>query len=125
MASPQQDDVRFSGPPSGQGAGGAARFRNRRVSEDIRADSLATEPPMPLIWHIKKIQKRYINLRADRIFYEKKKAIRGPRKSIIVAPNTFLVGLAVNFVSCSRLKISFSLFMRSSQIGVWTNKSTT
>ncbi|GFO44507.1 hypothetical protein PoB_007101200 [Plakobranchus ocellatus] len=31
VASPQQGDLRLSGPPSGQGAGGGARTRDRRV----------------------------------------------------------------------------------------------
>ncbi|GFO27834.1 hypothetical protein PoB_005433900 [Plakobranchus ocellatus] len=45
--SPQQGDLRLSGPPSGQGAGGGARTRDRRVPADLRADWLATEPPTP------------------------------------------------------------------------------
>ncbi|GFN86396.1 hypothetical protein PoB_001290200 [Plakobranchus ocellatus] len=44
---PQQGDLRLSGPPSGQGAGGGARTRDRRVPADLRADSLATVPPTP------------------------------------------------------------------------------
>ncbi|GFN98701.1 hypothetical protein PoB_002520700 [Plakobranchus ocellatus] len=47
VASQQQDDLRLSGPPSGQGAGGGARTRDRRIPADIRADSLATVPPTP------------------------------------------------------------------------------
>ncbi|GFO15991.1 hypothetical protein PoB_004249600 [Plakobranchus ocellatus] len=47
-ASPQQGDLRLSGPPSGQGAGGGARTRDRKVPADLRADSLATVPPTPL-----------------------------------------------------------------------------
>ncbi|GFN78078.1 hypothetical protein PoB_000458400 [Plakobranchus ocellatus] len=47
IASPQQGDFRLSGPPSGQGAGGGARTRDRRVPADLRADSLATVPPTP------------------------------------------------------------------------------
>ncbi|GFO06161.1 hypothetical protein PoB_003266600 [Plakobranchus ocellatus] len=43
--SPQQGDLRLSGPPSGQGAGGGARTRDRRDPADLRADSLATLPP--------------------------------------------------------------------------------
>ncbi|GFO14567.1 hypothetical protein PoB_004107200 [Plakobranchus ocellatus] len=35
----------FSGPPSGQGAGGGARTCGRRVPAYLRADSLATVPP--------------------------------------------------------------------------------
>ncbi|GFO40073.1 histone-lysine N-methyltransferase SETMAR [Plakobranchus ocellatus] len=37
-ASLQQGDLRFSGTPSGQGSGGGARIRNRRVPTDLRAD---------------------------------------------------------------------------------------
>ncbi|GFO43861.1 hypothetical protein PoB_007036600 [Plakobranchus ocellatus] len=47
IASPQQGDLRLSGPPSGQGAGGGARTRDRMVPADLRADSLATVPPTP------------------------------------------------------------------------------
>ncbi|GFN85197.1 hypothetical protein PoB_001170300 [Plakobranchus ocellatus] len=47
-SSPQQGDLRLSGPPSGQGAGGGAQTRDRRVPADLRADSLATVPPTPL-----------------------------------------------------------------------------
>ncbi|GFO00862.1 hypothetical protein PoB_002736700 [Plakobranchus ocellatus] len=47
IASPQQGDLRLSGPPSGQGAGGGARTSDRRVPADLRADSLATVPPTP------------------------------------------------------------------------------
>ncbi|GFO38812.1 hypothetical protein PoB_006531700 [Plakobranchus ocellatus] len=46
QASPQ-GDLRFSGPPSGQGADGGARTRDRRVPADLRADSLATVPQTP------------------------------------------------------------------------------
>ncbi|GFO47492.1 hypothetical protein PoB_007399700 [Plakobranchus ocellatus] len=45
--STQQGDHRLSGPPSGQGASGGARTRGRKVSADLRADSLAAEPPTP------------------------------------------------------------------------------
>ncbi|GFO32818.1 hypothetical protein PoB_005932300 [Plakobranchus ocellatus] len=44
---PQQGDLRLSGPPSGQSAGGETLTRNRRVPADLRADSLATVPPTP------------------------------------------------------------------------------
>ncbi|GFO29782.1 hypothetical protein PoB_005628700 [Plakobranchus ocellatus] len=44
---PQQGDLKLSGPPSGQGAGGGARTRDRKVPADLRADSLATVPPTP------------------------------------------------------------------------------
>ncbi|GFO34477.1 hypothetical protein PoB_006098200 [Plakobranchus ocellatus] len=39
--------LRLSGPPSGQGAGGGARTRDRRVPVDLRADSLVAELPTP------------------------------------------------------------------------------
>ncbi|GFO38841.1 hypothetical protein PoB_006534600 [Plakobranchus ocellatus] len=48
IASPQQSDLKLLGPPSGKGAGGEARARDRRIPADIRADSLATAPPTPL-----------------------------------------------------------------------------
>ncbi|GFO45250.1 hypothetical protein PoB_007175500 [Plakobranchus ocellatus] len=47
IESPQQGDLRLSGPPSGQGAGGGARTRDRMVPAVLRADSLATVPPTP------------------------------------------------------------------------------
>ncbi|GFO14215.1 guanine nucleotide-binding protein g(o) subunit alpha [Plakobranchus ocellatus] len=47
LASPQQGDLRLSGPPSGQGAGSGARTRDRRVPADLRADSQATVLPTP------------------------------------------------------------------------------
>ncbi|GFN93202.1 hypothetical protein PoB_001970800 [Plakobranchus ocellatus] len=47
QASPQQGDLRLSGPPSGQGAGSGARTRDRRVPADLRADSQATVLPTP------------------------------------------------------------------------------
>ncbi|GFN82656.1 hypothetical protein PoB_000916200 [Plakobranchus ocellatus] len=34
-------------PPSGWGAGGGARTRDRRIPAELRADSLATVPPTP------------------------------------------------------------------------------
>ncbi|GFN90065.1 hypothetical protein PoB_001657100 [Plakobranchus ocellatus] len=47
VASPQQGDLRLSGPPSGQGAGGGgARTRDRKISADLGADSLSTMPSM-------------------------------------------------------------------------------
>ncbi|GFN82943.1 retrovirus-related pol polyprotein from transposon opus [Plakobranchus ocellatus] len=45
--SPQQGDLRLSGPPSGQGTGSGARTRDRRVPADLRADSQATVLPTP------------------------------------------------------------------------------
>ncbi|GFN88420.1 hypothetical protein PoB_001492600 [Plakobranchus ocellatus] len=38
-------DLRLSGPPSGQGTGGGARTRDRKVPAGFRADSLAPVPP--------------------------------------------------------------------------------
>ncbi|GFO20155.1 hypothetical protein PoB_004666000 [Plakobranchus ocellatus] len=46
-ASPQQGDLRLSGPPSGQGAGSGARTRDRRVPADLRADLQATATDAP------------------------------------------------------------------------------
>ncbi|GFN98164.1 hypothetical protein PoB_002467000 [Plakobranchus ocellatus] len=40
-------DLRLSGPPSGQGVGGGARDRDRRIPADFRADSLSSVPPTP------------------------------------------------------------------------------
>ncbi|GFN95322.1 hypothetical protein PoB_002182800 [Plakobranchus ocellatus] len=45
--SPQQGDLRLSDPPSGQGAVGGARTRDRRLPDEIRADSLSTTPATP------------------------------------------------------------------------------
>ncbi|GFO18174.1 hypothetical protein PoB_004467900 [Plakobranchus ocellatus] len=45
LARPQQGDLRLSGPPPGQGAGGGARTRDRMLPADLKADSLATVPP--------------------------------------------------------------------------------
>ncbi|GFN81095.1 hypothetical protein PoB_000760100 [Plakobranchus ocellatus] len=47
IASTQQGDLRLSGPPPGQSAGGSSRTRVRRVPAYLRADSLATVPPTP------------------------------------------------------------------------------
>ncbi|GFO22358.1 hypothetical protein PoB_004886300 [Plakobranchus ocellatus] len=47
QSSPQQGDLRLSGPPSGKGTGDGARTRDRRVPSDLRADSQATVPPTP------------------------------------------------------------------------------
>ncbi|GFO49286.1 hypothetical protein PoB_007579100 [Plakobranchus ocellatus] len=41
-ASSQQVDLRFSGPPLGQGAGGGARTRDRGCPADLRVSSLVT-----------------------------------------------------------------------------------
>ncbi|GFO32599.1 hypothetical protein PoB_005910400 [Plakobranchus ocellatus] len=46
IASPQ-GDLRFLGPPSGQGADSGAGTRNTRVPADLRVHSQATVPPMP------------------------------------------------------------------------------
>ncbi|GFO47200.1 hypothetical protein PoB_007370500 [Plakobranchus ocellatus] len=43
----QQDDLRLSSPPSGQGTSGGARTCDRRVPADLRANLLATVPPTP------------------------------------------------------------------------------
>ncbi|GFO28662.1 hypothetical protein PoB_005516700 [Plakobranchus ocellatus] len=51
-ASQQQGDLRLSGSPPGQDAGGGARTRDRRVPADLRADSLATVPPTPPTWSV-------------------------------------------------------------------------
>ncbi|GFN97318.1 hypothetical protein PoB_002382400 [Plakobranchus ocellatus] len=45
----QQGNLRLSGPPSGQGAGGGARTRDGRVVAELRADSLSTVPPTRLV----------------------------------------------------------------------------
>ncbi|GFO05469.1 hypothetical protein PoB_003197400 [Plakobranchus ocellatus] len=45
--SPQQGDLRLSGPPSGQGAGSGARTRDKRVPADLRAYSQASVLPTP------------------------------------------------------------------------------
>ncbi|GFO40486.1 hypothetical protein PoB_006699100 [Plakobranchus ocellatus] len=47
IASPQQGDLKLSGPPSGHGAGSGARTRDRRVPADLRANSQATVLPTP------------------------------------------------------------------------------
>ncbi|GFO46289.1 hypothetical protein PoB_007279400 [Plakobranchus ocellatus] len=49
---PQQGDLRLSGPPTGQSAGGGPQTRNRMVPADLRADSLATVPPMHQSIHL-------------------------------------------------------------------------
>ncbi|GFN88968.1 hypothetical protein PoB_001547400 [Plakobranchus ocellatus] len=46
IASPQQGDLMFLGPLSGQGAGGRARTRDRWVPADHRTDLLSSVPPM-------------------------------------------------------------------------------
>ncbi|GFN75712.1 hypothetical protein PoB_000221800 [Plakobranchus ocellatus] len=43
--SPQHGDLRFLGPPTGQGAGSGARTRDRRIPADLRAESLTAVPP--------------------------------------------------------------------------------
>ncbi|GFO19174.1 hypothetical protein PoB_004567900 [Plakobranchus ocellatus] len=42
-ASLQEGDLRLPGPPTGQGAGGGARTRDKRAPADIGADSLTSE----------------------------------------------------------------------------------
>ncbi|GFO06607.1 hypothetical protein PoB_003311200 [Plakobranchus ocellatus] len=46
-ASPQQGDLRLSGPSSGQGTCGGAQTRDRRINADLRTDSLSTVPLTP------------------------------------------------------------------------------
>ncbi|GFO01870.1 dyslexia-associated protein kiaa0319-like protein [Plakobranchus ocellatus] len=46
---PQQGDLRLSGPPSGQGAGGGARTRDRGVPADLRAGSLSSATDAPVV----------------------------------------------------------------------------
>ncbi|GFN78646.1 hypothetical protein PoB_000515200 [Plakobranchus ocellatus] len=46
-ANSQRGDLRLSGSPSGHGAGGVDRSRERRIPTDLRANSLATVPPTP------------------------------------------------------------------------------
>ncbi|GFN83335.1 hypothetical protein PoB_000984100, partial [Plakobranchus ocellatus] len=57
--SPQQGDLRLSGPPSGLGAGSGARTRDRRVPADLRADSQATVPPTPPLSFVTALKKIY------------------------------------------------------------------
>ncbi|GFO11475.1 hypothetical protein PoB_003798000 [Plakobranchus ocellatus] len=60
IASPQLGDIRLPGPPSGQGAGGGARTRNRRVHADLRTDSLAIVPPTPRVSQTSNIDVIYV-----------------------------------------------------------------
>ncbi|GFO21657.1 hypothetical protein PoB_004816200 [Plakobranchus ocellatus] len=46
---PQQVNLRLSGSPSDQDAGGGTQTRDRKVPADLRADSLATVPPTALV----------------------------------------------------------------------------
>ncbi|GFN93117.1 neuropeptides capa receptor [Plakobranchus ocellatus] len=47
IANPQQGDLRLSGPPSGQGTGGGARTRDRRVPANLRSQiHYTTDTPM-------------------------------------------------------------------------------
>ncbi|GFO26421.1 hypothetical protein PoB_005292600 [Plakobranchus ocellatus] len=46
---PQQDDFRLPGPSSDKGADDGAQIRDRRVPADLRADSLSTVPPTPVV----------------------------------------------------------------------------
>ncbi|GFO20123.1 hypothetical protein PoB_004662800 [Plakobranchus ocellatus] len=45
-------------PPTGHGAGGGVRTRDRRSPADLRADSLTTEPPTPQPWRKRPYLKR-------------------------------------------------------------------
>ncbi|GFN75184.1 hypothetical protein PoB_000169000 [Plakobranchus ocellatus] len=47
--SPHQGGLRLLGPPSGRGADGGARNRDKRVPADLWTDSQATVPLMPLL----------------------------------------------------------------------------
>ncbi|GFO47056.1 hypothetical protein PoB_007356100 [Plakobranchus ocellatus] len=47
IASPQQDNLRLSVPPSGESASDGARTRDRWIPEDLRADPLSTVPTTP------------------------------------------------------------------------------
>ncbi|GFN92448.1 hypothetical protein PoB_001895400 [Plakobranchus ocellatus] len=58
VKNPQQGDLRLSGPPSGQNDNDGTRTRNRRVPADIRADSLATEPPTAKLFGPRQIRTR-------------------------------------------------------------------
>ncbi|GFO30129.1 DNA primase [Plakobranchus ocellatus] len=60
---PHEGDLRLSGPPSGQGAGGGARTRDRKVPADLRAELLATMPPTPRFCKV--VKKREENMPAD------------------------------------------------------------
>ncbi|GFN86143.1 hypothetical protein PoB_001264900 [Plakobranchus ocellatus] len=51
IASSKQGDLRFSGSPSGQGAGGEAQTHGKRVPADLRADSQPAEDSC-LNWHV-------------------------------------------------------------------------
>ncbi|GFN83162.1 hypothetical protein PoB_000966800 [Plakobranchus ocellatus] len=55
IASPQQGDLRLSGPPSGRNVSGGARTRDRKIPAYRRADSLATvSPTLPSLSQKKK-----------------------------------------------------------------------
>ncbi|GFO20251.1 hypothetical protein PoB_004675600 [Plakobranchus ocellatus] len=55
MQSPRQDDLRLSEPSSGQGTGGGARNRDRRVPADRKAGFLSTSSPtLRCIWKTNK-----------------------------------------------------------------------
>ncbi|GFO33440.1 hypothetical protein PoB_005994500 [Plakobranchus ocellatus] len=63
IASPQQGDLKRSG----EGAGGGARTRDRRVPTDLRADSLAIEPNAAGL-KTTKSQRSFNNIYFERIF---------------------------------------------------------
>ncbi|GFN81701.1 hypothetical protein PoB_000820700 [Plakobranchus ocellatus] len=52
--SPQQGDLRLSGPSTGQGADGGARTSDRGIPANLRAHSLATLPLTPQLAHKRK-----------------------------------------------------------------------
>ncbi|GFO16898.1 hypothetical protein PoB_004340300 [Plakobranchus ocellatus] len=59
---PQQGDLRLSCPPSGQGAGGRARTRDRWIPAVIRTDSPAIVPPTSLLQIVKNKVKKHQQL---------------------------------------------------------------
>ncbi|GFO46857.1 hypothetical protein PoB_007336200 [Plakobranchus ocellatus] len=63
IASLQHHDLKFPSPPSGQGASGGVRIRDREVAADLRADSLSTVPPTP------PTSEDSICLRIDKFFF--------------------------------------------------------
>ncbi|GFO20282.1 hypothetical protein PoB_004678700 [Plakobranchus ocellatus] len=46
-ASPEEDDLRLSGPPANHGASSGAQICDRWGIADLRPDSLSTDPPTP------------------------------------------------------------------------------
>ncbi|GFO10317.1 hypothetical protein PoB_003682200 [Plakobranchus ocellatus] len=56
--SPQQGDLRLSGPLTGQGTGGGVQTRDRRIPADIRAGAPAIVPPTPPLSYYEKEKKK-------------------------------------------------------------------